>query len=160
MDNETSSSGIPKKEKSREEKKKELRNKLKAMKDARSGKTFATTATEQMSNKDKKKMRKVSNSHEVDKILEQFGLKDPNVKASLKKSINEGRIKDLDDLANFLSKFTDSPVTTTQLIQQQQQNPSTPMKDLEKQSSEEALLLFGNDVEKEQRPKFAKPKFI
>ena len=101
---------------SRAERKKELRARIKAMQDARRGQNLATKSTQNMTKKEKKKMKNVTKSAQVDELLKQFNVNDTATKAALQKAIVDGRIGSMEDLAKFLSERTNSNVTTDNIM--------------------------------------------
>ncbi len=128
----------------RNDKKAELRRRLRAMEEARRGKTMVSDTKETMSKKERRKMKKVVKSSQVDELLKQFNITDEATKTCFIKAIQEGRISNMEDLAKFLSKQTNSNVTTTDLMQSA--NESSSSESTLQQSQREAQELLNLSV--------------
>lgn len=126
----------------RNEKKAELRRRLKAMEEARRGKTMVSNTKETMSKKERRKMKKVVKSSQVDELLKQFNITDEATKTCFKKAIQEGRISNMEDLAKFLSKQTNSNVTTNDLMQSTNDSSGSNSETTLQQSQREAQELL------------------
>lgn len=116
----------------REQKRQELRGRLKAMQQARTGKTPLSnaaaspeeSATKNLSKKEKRKLqKKVVKSSHVDELLKSFNIHDEASKRNLQKAIQDGRIQNMEDLAKFLSTRTKEPITVDDLLIKSSANP-------------------------------------
>jgi hypothetical protein len=95
---------------SRAEKKKLLRERIKAMQEARTGRvTMKDQAAANTSKRDQRKAKKVVKSGNIDQMLAQVGVKDPNVKFQLQRAMRDGRIRNMDDMAKWLAENTNIP---------------------------------------------------
>ncbi len=123
----------------RDEKKAELRRRLKAMEEARRGKTIISDSKENITKKERRKMKKVVKSSHVDELLKQFNISDEATKTCLRKAIQDGRISNMEDLAKFLSNQTNSNVTANDLMQN---NSSETTMEQSNREAEELLNIL------------------
>lgn len=110
---------------SREERKKLLRQRIQAMQEARTGRmTVKNQAEGSSSKRDKRKAKKVVKSGNIDQMLANVGVRDPNVKNQLQRAMREGRIRTMDDIAKWLAENTNIPADALNpnLIMQQSIN--------------------------------------
>jgi hypothetical protein len=138
------------------EKHADLRRRIKSMHNARLGKTLVSETKQNMTKKDRRKMKKVVKSSQVDELLKAFNLNDYGTKLSLQKAIQEGRIATMDDLAAFMSSRTKQPVTAADLMGGTSTSTSIPSRPNWMQDSErEAIDLMTPHPQTAQSTKYA-----
>lgn len=109
----------------RQQKREEVRKRIKMMKNARRGKTLVSDTQKNMTKQDRRKMKKVVKSSQVDDLLKSFNIQDSNTKKCLQKGIQDGKISTMNDLATFISHRTNKQISAADLMTTGQ-NPLGP----------------------------------
>jgi len=95
--------------KTREEMRKALRDKIKALKSLRAGKHahsgLSANIEQNMNSKQKRKASKQVESRSIDDILNDFGITSSDAKGKVVKAMQDGSVKTLNDLVGFVASL-------------------------------------------------------
>jgi hypothetical protein len=132
------------------DRKKEMRARIRNMQDARRGKH--ANARKQQNNNETEEQKQLA-SKSIDTLLKQLKIDQPHIKPQLQQAFQKGQITNVQDLAKFLTQNTKLDVTEKDILTQLQGPSPTPTFTAPPPYTKDSLQNSGDNGSNEQMKK-------